>query len=201
MTVDEIFSDALAHFNEPNNSQFNKDSGALGRRIVNRVYREVCRRAHCAITTGTITTESGTREYSLPAGLVGLRRVEEAAGHKLDRIDLDDISQNGGPPEKYYQLGASVIGFDPLPNGVYTVNLWYYLAPVDELAGADTPVFVSPAWHHVITYGTVYQLFKIDKGDMSSGAVKWQAYYEEELQAFKRFLQEDSNADAYTGVR
>ncbi len=202
--MSEIKADALVHFDDPN--KYDSDGGAALYRIINRVYREVCRKTRCSRTSSSITTIANTREYALPSGCIALGRVEiiptgYTTGYRIMPIRPTDISIYTGLPTNYYLAGATVIGLDPLPDGAYKVNLVYYTAPTTELTSTETPTLVPTAWHHVIVYGTVAMLFAIDQGDDGQGAVKWRALYEKELRDFKHFLGDGSNADVLPGVR
>lgn len=206
MTVNEIWEDALIHFDESSTSKYNADGGVFGRRLVNRVYREVCRRAKCARASATLATAANTREVTLPSGCVALAKVlykptGYRVGVQLDRVREGQFDEEAaGAPVYYYQIGPSAIGIVPLPDAVYSLPVHFYQGPTTELEGNDSPVLVATAWHHVIVYGTVYQLFRVDNGDDGQGAVKWRGLYEAELQEFKNYLKETCNADQYAGV-
>lgn len=204
MTVNDIIQDSLDLFDEPGTSRYNKDGSVLLRRIINRKYREVCRKSKCARTKDTFTTVSGTQEYSFPAGCVGIQRLEYLPiglirGKKMNLISFQEIGELQGTPSRYYIEGEK-IGLDPLPDAEYTITRWYFQTPTAELAGTDSPNLVPSDWQHVIAYGTVYELFKIDKGDTSQGALKWKAMYENELREMKEWLKNGVAADKLRDV-
>jgi hypothetical protein len=208
MTVDEIWEDALVHFDEGSSGKYNSDGGALGKRIVNRVYREVCRDAKCGTRTSEdLTASTSSREIALPSGLILLERVLYKPdgynrGYHLDRVKAtnDYNDESSGPPSYYYQIDTSYIGLVPFPDQAYTIPIVYRAGPAAELTGTQTPSLVPSDWHHVIVYGTVYQLFRIDNGDDGEGARKWAGLYRAELIALKNYLNEGCNGDQYAGV-
>lgn len=207
MTITEIWDDSLIHFDEDSSGKYNADGGVFGLRLVNRVYREVCRDALCSRTNTTLVTVADTREVSLPAGFVALAKVlykptGYTVGYQLERTREGQFQEEDtGTPKKYYLVGTTALGIVPLPDAVYSLPLYYYQGPTAEAIGAATPSLVPTDWHHVIVYGTVYQLFRVDNGDDGQGAVKWRGIYREELQALKDYLREGCNADTYAGVR
>jgi hypothetical protein len=198
MTLDQCIELAQNLFDAATTSG-QKYGSVLARQLGNIGYGEIVREAKCSGTTeGTITTVSGTREYSLASAYSSIVAVyyEDTAGNrtKLDPMFEQTQIDYTGYPVRYY-LKANKIGFDPEPNDAYTVKYVYNAKPTADLTGTDTPSLLPTDFHHVLAYFITYQFFKIDKGDDTGGLNKWRNFYNEELQKLKDYLAYDQNQD------
>lgn len=97
----------------------------------------------------TVTTTSGTKTYTLPTDLVGIRSLTDSASNvPLDPIDprwLDTITASSGTP-RTYALDDTGLVLYPTPDGAYSLLLRYVANPADMAADTDTPLI--PAAHH-----------------------------------------------------
>jgi hypothetical protein len=202
MTGQQIFETALALFDEPIRGKFSKPEYAETiKLILNQGYREVCTRGHCARGTGTIVTAMGQKEYDFLSDCGAVKSIKRD-GSPLLIIREDDVENDITAAPVSYYLAIDKIGFAPIPDGTYILDMVYYKKPTQSLPINDEqPSLVPAEWHHVLAYFMVKEFFKIDKGDRSQGYIKWDSIYEQELAKMKHYLNEGINADQYIGVR
>lgn len=108
-----------------------------------------------------ILTSAGSELISLPANLgkiISLRdRTNKAkidyTGRKAFEMDIEDPT-SGGIPESYTLVGSNALQLYPVPDGAYTVDL-YYQKEIPSLSdGADVPDIPERA-HYTIVLGAV----------------------------------------------
>lgn len=214
-TFSELYAEALGNFDEPSRSKFSKDSGTLAYRLLNRLYREVCRKTQCTRDSSYFATEANTREYAFPSStvdggkIIDFQRVTYresgwTQGAKLKRLPdfnrIDEAENNVGPPRRYY-ITNEKIGFSPLPNAAYNIYWWGIVGPSADLTSGETPSLIPADFHHVLSDGLAYWFFRIDKGDTSQGAQVWRAIYEEGLRDLEDYSKGLVSGDLYPGVR
>jgi hypothetical protein len=203
MTMAEIVA-LTQQFMDVSTSGRQKYTDAFVLSIANIIYREICREAKCGVLTkDTITTVDSTREYDFPTAYSMMVRVEYQDGNnyktKLNPIHFNSITDDTGYPLQYY-LTPNKIGLDPEPDGVYTINRYFYQGPTTSLTAEETPSMVNEGFHHVIACGAAAWIFGIDKSEQSGGYQKWSAKYAEELLKFKTYINEQQNQDSYIPV-
>lgn len=207
MNVNEIIEDVFDLFDEPTAnggvSKYSQDDNALVTRIINRVYSDICRKTGCSRATYSFNTVPGQREYSMPEDCCGIKKVI------YDRFPLKLIFENRannfvGVPVSYYQRQSGdmvIVGIDPLPTQAYWTEVSYYVRPTKRISGTDVPELVPSDYHWLISYGTVAELFKIDKGDTSNGFVKWSGLYQSGIDELKQYIRNGINGDKYPSIR
>ena len=202
MTGQQIFETALALFDEPIRGKFSKPEYTETIKIIlNQGYREICIRGLCARGTGTIETAVGQKEYSFLPDCGAVKSIKRN-GSTLLLIREDDIENEITAAPVSYYLAIDKIGFAPIPDGAYSLDLVYYKKPTQRFPINDEkPTLVPEDWHHILAYFMVKEFFKIDKGDRSQGYIKWDSIYEQELAKMKHYYTEGINADHYIGVR
>lgn len=202
MTLEEIISDAFDLFDEPVSSygKYYQDNGVLIKRIINRVYRDVCRKTLCSRATTIITTQPGVREYSLPNDFIAVKKVT-LNDIPLDTIYEQDAIHTGGQPVSYYLALNKFIGLEPAPDTVYNLSVVYFNGPTKDLQSGESPALVPADFHYVISEGAVAYLMKIDKTDLSSGFTKWNAIYQNSLNELREYLNNGTNADTNYNVQ
>lgn len=201
MTGQQILETAFALFDEPIRGKFSKPEYAETiKLILNQGYREVCIRGLCARGTSTIKTAAGQKEYNLLPDCGAVKAIKRNGMHLLLIRENDVENEIVGAPISYY-LAIDKIGFAPIPNKVYALDLVYYKKPTQNIPISDVkPTLVPEEWHHIIAYFMVKEFFKIDKGDRSQGYIKWDSIYEQELAKMKHYYNEGINSDHYIGV-
>lgn len=194
-TATQLITKAFRKFDEETNSKYEQDgnrSTALD--YLNEGYFDVCRETHCSQTSSSLTTTSGTREYSLPSDFVAMWEVEYPEGYcflvPMFYKDIN-INQLGGPSRWY--LTPTKIGFEFTPNGAYTYTLTYYNGPTNEIALDDTPSLIPTAWqNHILPYYVLWRLFATDKREeIVSRAPFWQGEYEKRLATMRDYFSGD----------
>lgn len=99
----------------------------------------------------TITTVSGTKEYTLPTDVWWLRTIEDITNDfvlrkkTIDEIDLSTTST--GKPLRWARFGGQAL-IDPTPDGAYNFRLRYRKRP-EKLSVAGTSI-VGDEWDEVI---------------------------------------------------
>lgn len=204
MTLDEMIEYARILNDEDLEDTDPRFGAVVARQLGNEVYREVVRDCRTFRATGTITTAGGTREYSLPTGISIVERVEwlpsgETIGRKLIICRFNRIMAAQGPPEGYY-LKGSYLGVDPVPDGIYTLNLWGYGEPSADLGENDPLDMIPEAWRKVVSYCLVAKFKEIDKGLDSNEYRKWAGIATQRKAELRRFLHGGNSADHKPGV-
>lgn len=125
---------------------------------INQAYRDITDRFrfHAARKICNFPTVSGTKDYGLPTDVgVVLNIRDETTGQKIVKIDhSDDAGQESedsditGRPQGYIRL-RNFLRFEPTPDGVYNIRVFYKAAIVDLVDDADVPV-IPEAWHEGI---------------------------------------------------
>lgn len=104
--------------------------------------------------TDDISTVNGTQEYDLVSNFSDLDNndilsvtLQGAVSKKLKywpfnqlRADQPDFDLVGASVPRRYYLKAGKIGFWPLPNDVYTVEVDYYKVPTEMSDDSDVPI-------------------------------------------------------------
>lgn len=115
----------------------------------------------------TITTANGTESYSLNSDFGLVERVElvdqtdSTRYYALEPIDLAERIDSKGTPRSYYVL-AGLLYLNPMPDGVYTVRVWYYKVGATLTANTDVPI-IPARFHDLLTLFAVSQAKR--KGD------------------------------------
>lgn len=208
MTVDEIIEDVFDLFDEPTASggmsKYSQDDDVLVTKFINRIYVDVCKRTFCCRASTTISTVAEQREYAMPADCCGIKKIIYN-GFPLRTIHETAVNTDrGGLPTEYYQYTSGdevYIGINPLPKEVYLLSAAYFRKPVAAIGGKQTPSLVPSDYHWVISYGTVAEIFKIDKGAPSAGYQRWSGLYNQAVAEMKYELKYGINADSFPRVK
>lgn len=206
MTTDEIIEQAHQIYDEALTTTRKFTGATFNLQLINKVYKEICRRAKCYTGTDTITTVSETREYVKPTGCVSMRLVEyqdsNSYKYKLELIRANEITDEDSFPQAYYLDGLTqgYMGLDPIPDDAYTINRYFFKVPTDLTTG-QTPSYVGTDWHHLVSIGLAAEWAKIDTSDSTGKAQRIPAVFENELQAYINWLEEGQNADQFIPVR
>lgn len=125
---------------------------------INSAYRDIADRFrfHKVRKMCTFPTVSGTKDYQLPSALAAIISVrDKTTGQKITKTDVrDDAGQESensdvqGIPCKYIRF-RNFIRFEPTPDGVYSVEIFYKADVVDLSADGDEPI-LPESWHEGI---------------------------------------------------
>lgn len=121
----------------------------------------------------TFPTVDGVSAYSLPSTSVELIRVYDTTNKvkielmsdseaQIYRLDESDTATYGKP--KYYTHYRDWIRFIPVPNDVFTMEIYYRIVMTQLVASADVPVFPE-AWHTGIVRLSRYNYFEFIAND------------------------------------
>lgn len=109
------------------------ETTSIKRAIVSALRHYQPFRTHFSQKTGTIATVAGTQEYSLPADFVAmddLRLLRGTIYTSVERINAQEMrdyvisSGARGIPDVYAVHHSKLLVY-PIPNGIYTLSLWY----------------------------------------------------------------------------
>lgn len=124
---------------------------------------------------GKFTTVSGTQEYSLPATLLKLVRVEqrntnsttdndwrkmETANIDTDMFDTYYPIREGYLPQFGYFIAGNKFYIRPVPTTAFDVRLWFIPLVADLSADGDIPGVPSPYHELIADYGALQCLRK-----------------------------------------
>ena len=133
-------------------------------RFINESLRHIGDRYpfHGARNIQTFPTVVGTKRYQLPTDCGTLMRVWNATErHRIHRRDMKDYANHEeqdtgvtGDPYHYHRLGTTDnagdytdwIQFNPIPDAIYTVGLFYKTSIADLAIDADAPT-IPVTWH------------------------------------------------------
>lgn len=120
---------------------------------------------HASRNLTTFPTVAGTKRYALPADLGTLLRVwNTTTRHRIHKNDMLAFANSEnqdttvqGDPYFYYRSGSydsnglysDWIQFNPIPDQVYTIGLYYRTTIADLVLDADVPPIPLP-WHEGI---------------------------------------------------
>ncbi len=146
-------------------------------------------------SSNTITTSSGTGEYSLQTDLKTLNEdsvILNPGGTKslklLKFLSYDEYNQsylalNSDPgddhlaePERFYLTPDLKLGLYPEPNATYTINYEYYATHSDLSANTDTPI-IPERFHDVIVNRAKYYAYVL-RSDLQSAQLTERDYKE-----------------------
>lgn len=123
---------------------------------------------------GTITTVVGTLAYSLPADCVAVIRIHDSTNErrlfKLDsrrEAELMAVSTNGRP--QFYLRLATTIELHPVPDGIYSIKVYYKSTVTALVTDVSTPV-IPQSWHEGIIQRAKYVYYN-DQGDNAKATV------------------------------
>lgn len=139
--------------------------------IVNDSYIEVADKFRFYKTRKvcTFVTTSGESKYTLPASSVELKRVYDVTNQTLIdlmsdseaqeyRLDESDSSTYDKP--RYYTHYRDWIRFIPVPNGEYTMEIYYRIIATQLVQDDDEPVLPEP-WHKGILLLARYHYYEL----------------------------------------
>ena len=145
---------------------FNFDGSRINN-FINDGYLLACKRVNYFVDEATqdFSTVNGTTKYSLPANLAKVREVwDTGRSFVLTPVGLRDIDNSSstqkGPPTWYALDGANVHLY-PTPDGIYSLELRYWLLPTVLSADGDTPT-IPAEWHHMLWEYAVAQCYWAD---------------------------------------
>ena len=131
------------------------------------------------MTTGSITTASGTQTYSLAADFYEMHKVVVDFGgstkRTLESYDFDEHGEaksstawgwfNGGPLPRYRVVGSTLY-FSPFPSGAYAVT--YYYTPAATRLSADGDTFDGVnGWEQWIILDAAIKCLQKEESDVS----------------------------------
>lgn len=119
------------------------------KRWLNRGNRDLTRAYRLAADSAqSITTADGTEFYALASDFGAPAKVEivdtsdSTSWASLRRIHPKERIDGKGEPAGYYIKGARIY-LSPIPDGVYTVRVWYYRDAPTLTSSSDEPIIPS----------------------------------------------------------
>lgn len=204
--IQTIINDGLEMFGEPvtETGKYNQDNFSLTLRIANQVYIEVCKLTHCARGSQPIEVVANIREYALPTDFVASKKVRYVINGQvyfLDPIREDQAKDIGCRyPDSYYLIGREFIGINPLITASLDLTLIYAKRPTVAIGLNESPDMVPEDYHYIISEGVAARLFLYDKGDRSSGYLKWTKIFAGSVRRMKDELKNSTNADKFYNI-
>lgn len=127
-------------------------------------------------TTYTVTTVTGTRGYTAPAGTIIRNTYDE---EKLKQIDINDVDElegstpggvtTQGTPIRYYLWGNSMY-LSPIPNDAKTVRAYYYGYPAAVTTASTTWSIPNEYGQYVADYALWRMMLKDQELSMEAAA-------------------------------
>jgi len=170
MTPAQILASIRAQFNEPT-ANFCTDAEIY--QYLWEAETKINNTTECAESTdASINTIIGTAEYTLPANILFVKRVQWDYV-RLKKIDFRELENQEGQsygnpiaqaqPYAYYLYG-SIIGFYPTPNLAEKVVMWTIVQPT--LCNSGSTSFTVPQlFHHLFEDYCLYRMFSKDQED------------------------------------
>lgn len=173
-----------------------KDSGTSTRfsdaelnAVINEAQRDVINNTWAIQTTSNTELSIGTTFYSIPDGVIDIRRVT-LNGRSLEEttvIALDSEFNGsawfltGGVPRRYHQASGVLIGLYPFPNSsssTGTLSVFYFSAPTDlsndsdEIFNGSGRLFI---YGDLLTSYTCYRVYLLE-GEIEKSTLSRQEY-------------------------
>ena len=158
------------------------------------------------LESGTVTTVDGTASYSLPTDFKHLDVAAVSSGNLLEPMTFNDyqryIEDASSPTEgepRYYAVRDKTVYFYPVPDTVYTVNIYYSNFHADSV---DT-IELGSVFREAVYEGVLANLFK---GQLSTveGAMNHlglhQQLYEKEIGVRRDSLNKDPQYVKYNDI-
>lgn len=140
-------------------------------------------RFHKARKRCTFPTVIGTARYGLPTdclAVYGLRNVTNGGklykfgdGELGERLP-GDAAQTTAAPSRYVTFRA-YIELDPIPNAIYTLELFYKAGLVNLVLDADLPLIPLP-WHTGIVLLARWYYYDGQKHDLPKAQYAWNSW-------------------------
>lgn len=125
--------------------------------------------------SGTITTASGTREYSLPEYCNNVKEVLDEECIPIVKADFNLVIRGTATGEPaYYSLYGQKILFHPIPDDEYTITVYYAYSHPDSL---DT-ILLDNRFKECVIEGVCYEVYK-GIGEPELGTAHRAAYFEQ----------------------
>lgn len=111
---------------------------------------------HMTRSIATFPTVAGTKRYDIPADCVAVLRVWNATDRQrimkrdmrwLAETENQDTNTTGRP--QYYVRARDWYQFYPIPDGVYTISVFYKNSVADLVVDADEPL-IAPAYQPIV---------------------------------------------------
>lgn len=131
--------------------------------------------------SATISTVGGTQEYAIPT-LFGQMEFILYGSSKLNPLDFETAkirnpSNTQGVPTDYYIRG-NMIGFDPIPNGVYSLNSYFRKIAAALVASTD-PISLTDDFAPAIVKYATYLAWSSPRGNRQEAEAKIADYQRE----------------------
>jgi hypothetical protein len=125
-------------------------------------------RFHKARKICRFDTVAGQDNYDLPTAMTALLRAQDVTNFRKltkvgDRQYSSRTSDSQGKPEKYVRY-RGYIQLIPIPDGVYTIEIFYRYAAIDLTTEDQSPEIPS-VWHYGIVLYAKY-LYRSAQGDV-----------------------------------
>ena len=198
-SLNDIITKAFNLFDEPLSGKYDKDNRVLARWFGNLGYREICRETKCSRVIGSITTETNTREYSLPSDFVAIQ-LAEYLNNKLLPTSIQCVTTMSGTPKKYF-IERKKIGIEPIPDGEYAIDFIYFNQPTSDITLESPPELIPYEWRHVMAFFICAKVAEIDKGAENPVAERHRALYNQELEVMRNYFMSGQHADQAMEVR
>lgn len=121
--------------------------------------RDIATKALCIESKSTIATVNGTLEYAYTGIAVRSAGYLNKSLTKITPIQIGHPPANGTIPQFWYEWGGK-IGILPVPDAVYTIDLYTAIDSVDMATGAATSNLPQLFRLPMILYGVYRALIK-----------------------------------------
>lgn len=155
---------------------------------------ELAKKAWLIESINSQNTVAGTQGYAYPTNTIGIKRIT-VNGKKIKRITMRDddaitlsnqaVTSQGWPI--YYTDFNYTIYLRPIPDGVYTMNIYSYS---DHTAiTASTTLQIPPLFHFDLVDYLLWRMFAKDKdmANMTTHAAMWSEHVKDAV-AYKNRL-------------
>lgn len=156
--------------------------------FINDGYQLICQRVQFYTDEGSydFSTVAGTAKYPLPAGWARLREMWDTSRNvPVHAVGLRDIDSGGLPPQgppSYYALDGVNMHLWPTPDGIYPLELRYWVLPGPLVNDTDVPV-IPANWHHLLVRFATAECYKCED-DLATGQA-WEQDFEKYLALFE----------------
>lgn len=156
-------------------------------RFLNEGYLKICRRVEYFTDESTqdFSTVNGTTNYAFPANLARVRDLRNTAlNTRLLPVTIRSVDNSGLPgsgPPQYYALDGKNVHLWPTPDGVYPLELRYWLLPAFLVNDTDVPTLPED-YHNLLWMYATAECY--DSEDDANTSQYWRQRFQAALSDF-----------------
>jgi hypothetical protein len=170
ISTDDLLIELGAHLGVTIASNSEELSTAEALLLLNRSHWEIIDKFPFREKEATlkVNTVAGVRSYIVPSPFEAIRQIsvfdpnsevytplerQTIYTHETDRAEINDTDKQDIPT--HYLRETNKIRLNPVPDGIYTLSIKYWIT-LDDLA-TSSDLTLPPSWHEIVLLGAVWR--------------------------------------------